>query len=66
MTEWLRKISPKVYEPLVAQSTALLVNVVASGKFDRAELAQILAIVLTAALGYRAPAQRSAPSRRSA
>lgn len=53
-TRKTRGISPKVWLPVSAQATALLVNLIASGHFDRVELSQLAALGLTAFFGYLA------------
>lgn len=45
-------ISPKVWAPVAAQLVAVLVNLIASGDFDRTELAQIVGAGLTALFGF--------------
>lgn len=47
-------ISPKVWAPVAAQLVAFLVNLIASGAFDRTELAQIAGAGLTAFFGFLA------------
>lgn len=44
--------SPKVLVPAALQAVALLVNFIASGAFDRVELAQVVGLALTAVVGY--------------
>jgi hypothetical protein len=44
-------ISPKVLIPVLAQAAALLVNWIATGAFDRVEVAQVVGLGLTAVLG---------------
>jgi hypothetical protein len=48
--------SKKVLAAVGAQTVALIVNFIASGEFDRVEVAQVVGLGLTAALGYVAPA----------
>jgi hypothetical protein len=50
----LSKISPKVWAPVAAQIIAFLVNLIASGEFNRTELAQLVGLALTAVVGYLA------------
>lgn len=47
-------ISPKVWAPTAALLVTFLANWIASGEFDRTELAQIVAAGLTAVIGYLA------------
>jgi hypothetical protein len=47
-------ISPKGLAPALLQVVALLVNWIATGEFDRVELAQVIGVALTAIVGYLA------------
>jgi hypothetical protein len=47
-------ISPKVWVPTALQAIALVVNLIASGEFDRVEVAQVVSLGLTALVGYLA------------
>lgn len=49
-----RGISPKVWAPVAVQLAALIVSLIASGEFDRTELAQLVGVALTALIGYMA------------
>lgn len=48
-------ISPKVFVPSLLQLIGILVNWIASGEFDRTELAQVVGLALTAVVGYLVP-----------
>jgi hypothetical protein len=48
-------LSPKVLRPAAVQAVALVVNLIASGEFSRTELAQVVALALTAVIGWWAP-----------
>lgn len=45
-------ISPKVWQPIAAQFTALVVVLLATGDFDRVTWAQLAGMVLTAGFGW--------------
>lgn len=49
-----RGISPKVWAPTAALLITFVVNLIASGEFDRTEIAQLVGAVLTAVVGYLA------------
>lgn len=48
-------LSKKIIAAAGAQFVALVVNLIASGQFDRVEWAQVVGIVLTTVLGIAAP-----------
>ena len=47
-----RGISPKVWAPVAGLVATFVVNLIASGEFDRTELAQLVAVGLSAVIGY--------------
>ena len=47
-------ISPKVWAPVALQVIVFVVNLIASGEFDRTEVAQLTGVALTAVVGYLA------------
>lgn len=49
-----RGISPKVWAPTAALLVTFVVNLIASGEFDRTELAQLIGAAMTAVVGYLA------------
>jgi hypothetical protein len=59
----LTTISPKVWAPVALQIVAFLVNLIASGDFDRTELAQLVGLALTAVVGYFASPGDVTPTR---
>lgn len=56
------KVAKTLWGACGAQATALLVNLIATGTFDRVELAQLVGVALTAAggvlVGYQAAPDR--------
>jgi hypothetical protein len=45
-------LSPKFVAPVVAQAVAVLATWVASGVFDRVQVAQVITLIGTAAIAY--------------
>jgi hypothetical protein len=45
-------LSPKFVAPVIAQAVAVLATWIASGVFDRVQLAQVITLIGTAAIAY--------------
>lgn len=45
-------LSPKFFAPVIAQAVAVLATWIASGAFDRVQLAQVITLLGTAAIAY--------------
>ena len=45
-------LSPKLVAPVIAQAVAVLATWIASGEFDRVQLAQVITLIGTAAIAY--------------